>query len=475
MASRRLPGRRAGIGGGLTALGEFMQTLLSQEFQDSRQKKTQDAESQRALESNQRSFAEKLGGQLQSAQTDPNDLGSQQLDLIRKFVGDPNKLYPSQEDLFANVVPNIGANTTDPQIAAMLQKGHVKTAPLPGPNDLPSSPIGMGMAGGQTDNPNGPPIMPSTPSVDAGAMQRPILDARAARDAALASENAAGVRKAKEAGAITKEQGLGTAAATHESFPTALADSMTKLMKEGPLQATNAGLTSGAQARAVLAPDIIKGEADKAGKVAASTAAGQQPYMLERERVAEGERQKNRILLDDYHQANDITTSTKTMMEGAKMVLPHIGVLRDQATALDKAGLFGPIMSRVRDIAAKAGTIEELETGLSRDPTLQKDKITGQFATNLGLMASGAARVHGGARGGGNSTMLEYMKGLLSADSTLPMFLGRMDGVQDYMEGYAAGPKALPKNVGPQQEVQVPKPPSLTPGITSLLNRGNPK
>lgn len=134
------------------------------------------------------------------------------------------------------------------------------------------------------------------------------------------------------------------------------------------------------------------------------------------------------------------TSSTRTMTEGAQMLQPHIDSLNQQAEALDKAGLFGPIMSRVRDIANKVGTIDEFSQAMEDDPELNKDKAVGKFATSLGLMASGAGRVHGGARGGGNVQMYNNFKALLSDAGTLDLFKGHLEGLDEYMTGYAKGP-----------------------------------
>jgi len=147
-----------------------------------------------------------------------------------------------------------------------------------------------------------------------------------------------------------------------------------------------------------------------------------------------------------------VTPQTQAIMEGSKMLLPHVGTLRAQAEALDKMGLFGPVMSRIRDLAGKVGTtgspeevqanLEKLATDITNDPALNKDFAVGQFASNLGLMTSGMGRVHGGARGGGSIQMVNYLKSLLSSDSTLPMFKGRLSTFEDYLKGYAAGPNA---------------------------------
>jgi hypothetical protein len=165
---------------------------------------------------------------------------------------------------------------------------------------------------------------------------------------------------------------------------------------------------------------------------------------------------------------NKITTSTKTMMEGARMLLPHIPEIDQQAAGLEKVGLFGPIMSRIRGYAEKVGTtgsaeevqasLEQFANVIAKDPELNRDAAVGQFATTLGLLASGAGRVHGGARGGGSIEMVRYMKSLLSSDSTYPMFKGRLAALNSYMKTYAEGPKA-------------PETPKSNPTLDSALDK----
>jgi len=150
--------------------------------------------------------------------------------------------------------------------------------------------------------------------------------------------------------------------------------------------------------------------------------------------------------------ADQITNQTKTMMEGARMMLPSVPQLRNMAQQLDKAGMFGPVMSRVRELAAKVGTtgspdevaqnFEKLANDLTSDPQLNNDALVGEFTTALGLMASGVGRVHGGARGGGSIQMINYLKNLLSAEGSLSMFNGRLNAVESKLKDYAKGPIA---------------------------------
>lgn len=139
--------------------------------------------------------------------------------------------------------------------------------------------------------------------------------------------------------------------------------------------------------------------------------------------------------------APELSQQTRAMMEGAQMMEPHIAQVADEASTLDQAGLFGPMMSRVRSALAQAGTIDEFTNLVSSDPELNRDPQVGRFATSLGLLASGLGRVHGGARGGSSPQMYNNFKALLSDAGTLPMFIGRLQGADDYMAGYAQGPK----------------------------------
>jgi hypothetical protein len=157
----------------------------------------------------------------------------------------------------------------------------------------------------------------------------------------------------------------------------------------------------------------------------------------------------------DLSNVRKVTGQTLSMQEGAKMLLPHIGEVQQQAQTLDEVGLFGPMMSRVTALAAKYGTVKMLNSSdldeqqramnqlgeaISSDPELANDRRVGRFTSSLGLLMTGAARVHGGSRGGGSPQMLQHFKAMLGANATLPMFLGKLDGLNDFISGYAKGP-----------------------------------
>jgi len=142
------------------------------------------------------------------------------------------------------------------------------------------------------------------------------------------------------------------------------------------------------------------------------------------------------------------TASTRATEEFAGKIYPHFQELRDQAKDLEKRKLFGPVMSRIRGYAEKLGTTgspESIEANFKsfQDKVLTdkelkdtNDYVVGQFAGTLALLASGAGRVH--AQGRTGIEMIRYMKQVLSAEGTLPMFLGRLDALDSFIKGYAA-------------------------------------
>jgi hypothetical protein len=174
------------------------------------------------------------------------------------------------------------------------------------------------------------------------------------------------------------------------------------------------------------------------------------------------------ILGDDQQPlGNKPTAQTQTMMEGAQMLRPHVANLENMAIELDKRGMFGPIASRMRQLEHKYGTMldsQDVDTQaqamrqigkeMGSDPALNSDRLAGKFATSLGLLASGAGRVHGGARGGGSAQMVEHFRSLLGDSASLPMFLGKMDALDDYLKTYASGPqKATPGGAGGEDDL----------------------
>jgi hypothetical protein len=127
-----------------------------------------------------------------------------------------------------------------------------------------------------------------------------------------------------------------------------------------------------------------------------------------------------------------ITSQSRAMAETAKELLPHIDRVRDEAKAIDQMGLMGPIRGRWRDLASGKLSAEQMFG------STDKARAVGKFLTDVGLLETGAARAHGGARGGGSPMMLQHMESIMGAGTKdLPTFLGNLDAVSEWMQGYA--------------------------------------
>lgn len=353
-------------------------------------------------------------------------------------------------------IGKVNQDTTDQQIISGLQHAGANLTP-----QLRQT----------AQNPGDETTLPSTQYGPAAA--KPLQEAFNARTQSGVQEAVAAARKSTEEGQTSYEKAIGTGRAAHEQAPQTSSDAVAAARAMGPVAAENEGLKF----------DQLNTDARQetgatgAGLKAGAEARARQPYEQGNAKFSSNLRKEEAQALEDWKLNHpQPTASTRTMMEGAQMVLPHVQVLRNQAAELDKAGLFGPVMSRVRQAAAKAGTVDEVLAAIDQaKEAAPQDRNIGKFATELGLMASGAGRVHGGARGGGSPTMVNYMKEIIADSSTLEMFLGRMDSLQGYMEGYAAGPNGtVSSSSGFEPVAENPEPTNqsaVPPSIDALLNR----
>lgn len=407
----------------LRRLGNIAEVLLKQHLAGQEAEQQQERSFQQQDRARKSSLTDKL---TEGAINNPE--ASDQLFELAKQMGVqiPEAARASNDDLLKKTRASISPTTSDTDITNQV------------------STLGRGLA-----DPEGvlPTSMGEGPS---NAPGKTIQDLMALRAERAATRDAETKRTLGIEGDKAKATSYGTASgaeqAAAENAPAKLERDMNTFRSMTPLEATRAGMTTGASAQATESvqnnPANVAGAANRAGAISGAQARAQTPELLMRERALEDVRQQNRIELEQL-KLKEPTSQTRSMMEGAKMISPHIDSVAQQAKALNDAGLFGPFMSRVREIAAKAGTIDEFEGAMAQLGGSSPDKAIGRFATDLGLTASGIARVHGGARGGGNAMMLGYMKALLSDAGSLPMFEGRMEGAKEFMDAYARGPNNI--------------------------------
>lgn len=133
------------------------------------------------------------------------------------------------------------------------------------------------------------------------------------------------------------------------------------------------------------------------------------------------------------------TTNTRNRREISGSVGHALKDVGDQAIALDGENLFGPVMSRIRHLAEKAGTIDQLAALAGADKTGDQslDYQVGKFATSLSLAASGAGMAHYQGRAGSSQVAMNAFKEMLSDSGSLDMFLGRLDAMEGTMARYS--------------------------------------
>ncbi len=128
-----------------------------------------------------------------------------------------------------------------------------------------------------------------------------------------------------------------------------------------------------------------------------------------------------------------LTAQGKQMKETATVLLPMIDKVQSLATQVDKMGLMGTVGGRWRSLVSGESSASNL-SGL----TPAQKQIVGEFASAGGLLITGIARAHGGARAGGSPQMIEHLGKLMDASTKdLPTFIGNLNGERDFMENYA--------------------------------------
>lgn len=239
-----------------------------------------------------------------------------------------------------------------------------------------------------------------------------------------------GVRAAKaqsmaDAGTQAQDVARGTATGTAEgqySVPgQAVADAASKRKIAEEIAPTQA-MFGGAGGDAGGGGDIIDRMADdlRAGKIQRTDVPTHMQDAVVARAAAGG----------GFH--SPLTNQTKQMGEAATDLLPIIDQVQGRAKELQQLGLFEPGIGTVRNFLATHGMGSLL--GMGPDVA---EKI-GRFNTDLGLLQSGVARAHAGARGAGNSGMAERFEKLMASQGDIPTFLGSLNGVRDLLTQYAS-------------------------------------
>jgi hypothetical protein len=134
-----------------------------------------------------------------------------------------------------------------------------------------------------------------------------------------------------------------------------------------------------------------------------------------------------RSLAEARSEGNTLTSNIKDTMEAAKHGLTHLPRIYAQIDQMERDDKLGPIMSKWSDfMAGTVGTDEE----------------AARLRFNIGLMDTLLAKAHGGARGGGNPTMMKHFADLLSSKNMNAKTLrGTLQEAEIWLKEYAKHPE----------------------------------
>lgn len=352
-------------------------------------------------------------------------------------------------------IGSIGPDATDQQLQAGLDKAGANTKPVYG--QMPSS--------GSPDNLESTQFGPTA--------AKPWLNAVEARGQAQASEAKKAIRTADEAGGKKYAEGVSEAAAVHDSAPAALDDKVEEKTTLGPIDATNAGLKTGAELDATNDPARQEATAVGAGLKAGATAKAEFPFQQSLAKTRADLALSNATAIDEFKRLHPKATAQQLeRVAGAHHALEMSAQTRAQLAEMEKRGMTGALKGRAADMMA--GKIKS--EALFKNP--EDAQLASEFFSGMGFLAKKAAQVHGGLRAGSSPEMARQFEKLINGFGDRSMTEGQLNTVDRIMRIYAENPDA-PDNLaipglepasfqGPHQ----PGPDSpLPPSIGNLLNR----
>jgi len=130
-----------------------------------------------------------------------------------------------------------------------------------------------------------------------------------------------------------------------------------------------------------------------------------------------------------------LSNVNKQRAEVASTLLPSVKEVQELAKQINGMKLFGILGGRMRDILSTGSLANiALPSNLTSE---QKNKL-GEFATKAGLLKSGVANAHGGARGGGSIGMMRELTPYLAPEAKdFDVYMGNLEGIKDVLTKYA--------------------------------------
>lgn len=394
---------------------------------------------------------------------DINDYSPDLQKIMRNFLGDYKG--PSDTERAAGVISKIKPDTPDAEIQAGLDANRVNTAPVYG--QTAQSP-------GEIQE-NGMRNLESTQFGPRAA--KPWEQAMTAKKQSIEELLAAGKRttdqKAAEAQATARGTGLGGEEADAANAPAILERKKLDATTMGPINATNAGLTEGAQLDAQNDPARQSAHARGVGLDSSMRAAGAFPWEQKLAQTRADLSLANQTALQEYLRKNPkATPAAQERLAGANHALEMSGQVRTMLDEMDKRGMLGPLKGRATQLAS--GTIKSEDLFPNPDDA----RLAATFFSEMGYLSKKAAQVHGGVRAAGSPQMAAQFEKILNGFGDKSLTAGQLDAVDNIMRIYSGNPDApdmlaIPGLPNPKDQGPGTQP--LDPSIEELLNRGKVK
>lgn len=295
--------RRQLIGGLLQGAGSGISDLASLMYRQQQQQQQQAFELQKLRYGGIRDLRDKIAAD--PSKFDLYKQGAENDPLLRGF--DASSLRPSNEVLLRGLSEKLNTAGSPEAIPADIGAAASSLGAK-----LPSVPLGnAAQFGAQSDYADAPPELQKLLGIATSRLGQLNEAKQGNIDDLQAKEYA------KNFGGAS-----GTNAATNANAPNARANKVADLQATGPVEAANAGLTTGAQKRAGLAPDIVQGETSAAGAKAGAEERAKLAAQLARSGLTTQQQTAALQLGDDFRQESQTfrtqETNFRTLLTASK-------------------------------------------------------------------------------------------------------------------------------------------------------------
>ncbi len=182
-------------------------------------------------------------------------------------------------------------------------------------------------------------------------------------------------------------------------------------------------------------PERLASDVSQAGKKAGAEAAATLPFQAQLAKIHADTSLLSQKEMEDYRQTHPkLSTEEINKHDNATVALGTAQEARTMLDEMDKRGMMGPIASRGAELAG--GKIKSEDLFANPDDA----KLAAQYFSTMKLLASIAAKAHGGVRAVSSPGTMQYWNSIVSGIGDKPIVQGQLDAVEQIMKKYQADP-----------------------------------